>query len=108
MADGSTRPRCATCRHWLPNDGWNDLWQPFGDEYGELPSLEESDPERWAQIEQHNRESGICGKVRQAWGEDDKSKPLPLATCMDGSHYKAELHTHRTFGCVLHEPKEAE
>jgi hypothetical protein len=75
-----------------------DLYRPYNDY-----SLKKESPERWAQIERHNRESGICQKVIEGWGEDDGIKPLPLATCWDGSEYAASLHTHRDFGCVLHE-----
>lgn len=89
---------CATCAHWVANTGWNDLYAPSNDY-----EIKESDPERWARIEAHNRQSGICKKVQEGWADDDKTQPLPLATCWDGSQYKATLHTHRDFGCVLHE-----
>lgn len=104
MTDPSSEQRasigrtCATCAHWKPNTGWEELYRP-SDSY----EIEERDPERWAQIEQHNREAGICQKVVEGWSDDDEAKPLPLATCWDGSAYKATLHTHRDFGCVLHE-----
>lgn len=93
-----TTKTCATCVHWKQNMGWTDLYSPRNDY-----EIEEEDPERWAQIQQHNREGGICKKVDVGWHEDDGSGPLPLASCWDGSRYAASLHTHRDFGCILHE-----
>lgn len=94
---------CGTCLHWQDNTGWNDAYQP-----GNFSQLEDDNPKRYAEIQAHNSECGICEKIKEGFLDTDRGDPMPLATCWDGSQYRAELHTHRDFGCVLHEPKSDE
>jgi hypothetical protein len=93
-----TVKRCETCKHWAhPRLGWTDMVSSPEYDY------ETKHPEAKAALEQHNRESGTCQAIEEGWMWDGTT-PMPLATCWDGSEYKATLHTHKMFGCVLWEP----
>ena len=97
--DGVTR--CETCQHWGQNTGWTDAVLPTWSIHNQLPDDIKAD------YEQHNRDSGICWKVEEGWMWQGPPQQLPVATVWDGSEYKASLHTHKTFGCVLWEPRAA-
>jgi hypothetical protein len=57
-----------------------------------------------AAVIEFNADTGTCEKALEGWMWGPP-EPLPLAVCWDGSEYRATLHTHKTFGCVLHEAK---
>lgn len=92
--------RCETCKHWRQNDGWNDAVSAPIREWGGYPAYKEHP--RYAELFQHNRDSGVCDAADVGWDWLGDG-PIPIATCWDGSEYRAELHTHKSFGCVLWE-----
>jgi hypothetical protein len=105
------RRSCATCKHWLSDQGEQYDWR-VRIRLTLLPG--ESQEDRWehdSPYEQRaarvERSYGLCKKIDLLDSYDEVSEDeLPLAFTKDGSDYKANLYTRAEFGCAAHEPKE--
>jgi hypothetical protein len=85
---------CRSCRHWEhPRSDFTQTVEPaFG----------ESTTETWKAAGEADQTYGSCLKIQMGPALLDE---LPLAICMDGSQYKADLFTQAGFGCALWEEK---
>lgn len=72
-------PRCATCKHWQKDDGWDQTDLAVGGT------------------------ARIC-ELAQSRGAKYHDKTRAVA--MDGEGYLADLITWPDFGCVQHEAKD--
>jgi hypothetical protein len=94
-----TEQTCGTCRYWTPDDTW---YGAFDMEFEAVPG-DVDDEFKWAEGERIGALYRVCKRIlmpKTDWATRDTE---PVAYVMDGSGYKAGLHTRESFGCALHE-----
>lgn len=95
--------RCGTCRHWKPvTEGYSIGYSAT---YREGESWEDESARQMA-VESLYGTCQAVAEIPDAEKFEPPNEP-PVAFTMDGSHYRASLHTQAHFGCVLHEAEPA-